>query len=82
MLKGSNFFVLGPVTEDETATYWNNESGWIEDITQATAFDRRVLTIPLPPGGTGIVEYLDNSPVWFVWQLLLPPREESLSLSQ
>lgn len=81
MLKGSNFFILGPVTEAENATYWSDQFGWIEDIDKATVFTRQIITLPLPPGGTGIVEYLNNSPVWFIWKLPLPPREESVSVS-
>lgn len=80
MPEKSIFFVCGTVTEEENATYWNNDKGWTEDISEATPFDSRVLTLPLPPGGTGIIEYADDKPVRFLGTIDLPPREVSIQL--
>ena len=80
MPKDSVFLVCGPSTEDDNASYWSNHAGWTEDITEATVFDSRVLTAPLPDGGTGIVEYVNDTPVKFFGKLPLPPREVTINL--
>lgn len=36
--------------------FWNNENGWIHDITEATTFPKGILGESLPPGGEGIME--------------------------
>jgi hypothetical protein len=64
MMNKETLIIVGPVNDDEP-TYWNNDQEWISDITEATHFDRRIFTAPLPGGTTGIMTMVDGEPVHF-----------------
>ena len=51
----TQFIICGPVV-DEEQTYWHNERGWVVLLSNATTLPREILTSPLPPGASGIME--------------------------
>ncbi len=59
MLNNHNtqFVIIGNDPGNGEQMYWNNAQGWISDFTEATTFDREILTAPLPHGATGFIEF-------------------------
>lgn len=51
----TQFVIAGPV-ENEEQLWWHNELGWITKFECATTLPKQILTSPLPPGATGIME--------------------------
>lgn len=42
-------------------SYWNDTAGeWVSDFADATSFPKMILTTPLPPGATHVME-VDSS---------------------
>lgn len=61
----TQFVIAGPIAND-TQLWWHNELGWIEDLIEATTLPVDILTTPLPPGATGVLEItMDGSYVCF-----------------
>ena len=64
----SLYLVLGPSNGDNT-TYWDTNTGWTENQTEASVYSAMVLTLPLPPGTTDLLEV---SPQGDIRGLLMP----------
>lgn len=70
----SLFVICGPDDDAGEPQWWDNANGWTSDFTEATPFDdTRILTVPLPPGGVGVMEFVENEPVRFMKATDLPP---------
>lgn len=55
----SSYFIYKciPPSGGEEPTYWNDEVGeWTDDFADATNFPKMILTTPLPPGATHVME--------------------------
>lgn len=52
--KESQFLITGK--EHGEPVYWNLESGWTDDVTEATTFPKGIFGENLPPGAEGILE--------------------------
>ena len=53
------FHILGPMV-GEDLTFWNVDHGWV-DYTESTPFTGEILTLPLPPGATGVMPFSGNN---------------------
>lgn len=51
----TQFVITGPVTNEEQ-TYWNMDRQWVTYLAEATTFPHDILTSPLPPGSSGVME--------------------------
>lgn len=48
-------------TNNAEPYYWNvNQSQWVSNISQASKFPKEILTVPLPPNTTHIIEFNQN----------------------
>lgn len=70
--------VCGHVNGEDV--YWSNDKGWVNDESMASCFDHRILSLPMPEGGTGILEILDGQPVHFYGPLPHSPLEFGILL--
>lgn len=66
-----DYLITGPV-RNEDQTYWHNDYGWITEFGEATTLPKQILTSPLPPGATGIMELTPGGPVAF-YPAVSPP---------
>jgi len=61
-MKINNFVILGPI-DDESPTYWNMYEGWTIHLGEATTFPKDILSLPLPQGSTGMLEYQSHNAI-------------------
>jgi hypothetical protein len=52
--KESQFVIAGK--QHGEPVYWNNDQGWIDDLTEATTFSTGIFGEPLPPGAESLLE--------------------------
>jgi hypothetical protein len=54
----SSYFIYKCVTPTGgDPSYWNDDAGeWTNDFTEATSFPNLILSTPLPPGATHVME--------------------------
>jgi hypothetical protein len=69
----TKIILCGPVDTNENPSYWNNDSGWIVNETEATIFDHRILTAPLPEGIAAIMEIHNEKVIHFYSVMDLTP---------
>lgn len=77
-MRKSTYIVCGPVGDNGEPTFWNQHQGWITDQTEATVYDSRIFALPLPEGGTGILEYIAGEIGLFYGPSLIPSFEVTL----
>jgi hypothetical protein len=68
----SYFLIHGPI-ESEAPSYWSVVfNDWIDTLSFASKFPRDILTLPLPEGTEGIMEY-DPQGLFLNWFTHTPP---------
>jgi hypothetical protein len=81
MLPNTDFRIHGPI-ENEAPTYWNVDLWtWVLSFEMASKFPRDILTLPLPEGTEGVMEY-DPQGLFLNWFTPYPPPWGWQKLSQ
>jgi hypothetical protein len=66
------FLIHGPI-QNELPTYWYvGLQSWMPDIDLASKFPHDILSLPLPQGAEGVMEYTPSG-LFFTWFAIVPP---------
>lgn len=70
----THYFIVGEDVQDGFMMLWNKERGWIDtsELSEATAFDREVLTSTLPIGAEGILETTEDNAEMVQYYKVMP----------
>lgn len=73
----SSYFIYKCVSPDGgDPSYWNDDLGeWVTDFSEATNFPQFILTEPLPPGATHIMEVHSSGEPLGVYSLVSGGRK-------
>ena len=75
------FLIHGPI-RSERPTYWSVDLEiWVISLSLASKFPRDILTLPLPEGTEGVMEY-DPQGLFLNWFTPYPPPWGWMKLSQ
>lgn len=80
----SSYFIYKCVTPSGgDPTYWNDETGeWTTDFAEATSFPKMILTTPLPPGATHVMEVHSSGEPLGTYSLVIDGKGQELQVFQ